>query len=457
MIRKLNNKGMTAIEILITFVIVVIIVVSMYDGILGLKTRESVASYKLSLVTYKNLLTKEIQDDLIKIGLTSTSTESMKDASGNAIGYRVRLTLRDGSIRILEVKQVFGCNAADDLEANDLCGMMTEAQKNQNDDFSISYGPEGNLTEYPLPDLGHEDISNYNGTSGTHRVYSLRINEVDVSNANQVFSVRIVLYHPDLGSRYSIDIAAPINFSGNGVVDNTPENVDPPSIPTAELRRENSTGTVLNNTDTWRAYPIWFGNFNSIDYSGTGINRYEYSDGCTGSPTGILKNAGETYSKLKNVKYCIRAVDNTGKISDWSSPYYIKVDQVVPTPYVVEVVNERAPMTCDHTTAEMEAGVYEPIQCTLYAYDPPNGFAQQFNQDDKGGSGIKDEISYFNATGPNCQDPQNPGTFPWGQWNTNAWGHYGLGHCTQAEYRIRYRDNVGNESETLTLWIFYGN
>ena len=33
-VRKLNNKGMTAIEILVTFVIVVVIVVSMYDGIM---------------------------------------------------------------------------------------------------------------------------------------------------------------------------------------------------------------------------------------------------------------------------------------------------------------------------------------------------------------------------------------------------------------------------------------
>ena len=52
MIKKLNNKGMTAIEILITFVIVAIIVVSMYNGISGLKTRETVASYKFAYQRY---------------------------------------------------------------------------------------------------------------------------------------------------------------------------------------------------------------------------------------------------------------------------------------------------------------------------------------------------------------------------------------------------------------------
>ena len=44
MVKRLNNKGMTAIEILITFAIVVVIVVSMYNGIADLKAKETVSS-----------------------------------------------------------------------------------------------------------------------------------------------------------------------------------------------------------------------------------------------------------------------------------------------------------------------------------------------------------------------------------------------------------------------------
>ena len=73
MIRKLNNKGMTAVEILVTFVIIIVIVVSMYNGILDLKNKETISSYKLSLVTYNNLLTKDIQDDLINWPIYSTN------------------------------------------------------------------------------------------------------------------------------------------------------------------------------------------------------------------------------------------------------------------------------------------------------------------------------------------------------------------------------------------------
>ena len=208
MIHKLNNKGMTAIEILVTFVLIAIIVVSMYDGVVDLKTRETVSSYKLSLNTYKNLLTKDIQDDLIKTGLSGVSTGAL---DGNT-GYRVTFTFRDGSQKYLEVKQVFGCNAIDLTEAQEVCTQRGIAL-DQSDDFSISYGPEDDMTEYKLPDLGHEDIQNYTeGDTGTHRIYALRINEVSISTANRVFSLRITFTHPDLGNRYSIDIVSPINM-----------------------------------------------------------------------------------------------------------------------------------------------------------------------------------------------------------------------------------------------------
>ncbi len=208
-INKLNNKGMTAIEILVTFVIIVVIVASMYDGIMALRTRETIASYKLSLVTYKNLLTKEIQDDLIKTGLLSATTETLTEG-GKSVGYRILLNLKDGSRKVIEIKQVFGCTAVDELEVADLCTNLG-IPKTQGDDFSISYGPEGNLTEYPLPDLGHEELSNY-GSSGSHMVYSLKIDKVEVSTANNVFSLKIILSHPDLGTRHSIDIVSPINY-----------------------------------------------------------------------------------------------------------------------------------------------------------------------------------------------------------------------------------------------------
>lgn len=206
MIRKLNNKGMTVVEVLVTFLLVAVIIVSLYNGIVALKDKETIASYKLSLVTYRDLLTKDIQDDLIKIGLASAQTSPLSDGTG----YRVEMTLRDGSKRVLEVKQQFGCNAIDLSEEDELC-VKAGIAKDASDNFSISYGPEGDVVEYPLPNLGREQIDNLH-SDGTHTILSLRINEVDISTANRVFSVRIILSHPDLGSKYSIDIVSPLNY-----------------------------------------------------------------------------------------------------------------------------------------------------------------------------------------------------------------------------------------------------
>ena len=71
--RKLNNKGMTAVEVLVCFVLLVIIVVSMYTTVSAYKNKQSIESFKEKIFTYKNLLTKDIQDDLIKTGLISVN------------------------------------------------------------------------------------------------------------------------------------------------------------------------------------------------------------------------------------------------------------------------------------------------------------------------------------------------------------------------------------------------
>lgn len=189
---------------------------------------------------------------------------------------------------------------------------------------------------------------------------------------------------------------------------------------------------------------------NSVTILGTCTDS---QSGCqTPSVSKLYDSEGEYLKQSPGV-----ITDNVGNTTTCPSDQTVRIDRSVATPYILKVTNERAPMVCDHTFEEMKAGVYGPIHCTLYAYDPPIGFSQHFNHDDKNGSGINAELSYFQAYGPSCRNPSSPGTFPWGQWNTNAWGNYGISHCSSAEYYLRYRDNVGNLSDTLYLHIYYGN
>ena len=76
----------------------------------------------------------------------------------------------------------------------------------KNDYFSISYGPEGDLTEYELPDLGSGE--NNEGC----KVLDLRMSDININTDNDILTIDIRFYHPDFSTRYGIDIACPINF-----------------------------------------------------------------------------------------------------------------------------------------------------------------------------------------------------------------------------------------------------
>lgn len=208
-----NNKGFTTIEILITFVLLAIIVTSLYGTVESYKNKENIESYKSKILSYKNLLTREIQDDLIKKGLidvrVSTTQMDITDPN-NVVPERenVYLYFRDGTTSLLTIERVL----ADDYGTTDSTD-GTDCPSGKNDMFAIYYGPyyggtASDLTKYTLPDLGF-------GTNETGcKVLDLRITGVNISTDNNILTIYIEFYHPDFGTKYAIDIVCPIYFKG---------------------------------------------------------------------------------------------------------------------------------------------------------------------------------------------------------------------------------------------------
>lgn len=212
---KLNNKGITTIEVIISFVIIVIIASSLFNTISAYNQKRLIENYKSKIYTYKNTLTKTIEDDFVKIGLTSVNyTRNLQD---NMIVNQLDCTLKDGTTRRLIIKQKFTRS-----------DMHPDGSVNSGDYFMIEYGKSdltksskqdqnANLTEYPLPDLGHY-TAKYKGVDGQSAL-DLTINKVSVSlendsatkNAN-VLALHIGFYHPELLTRYGINIVTPINY-----------------------------------------------------------------------------------------------------------------------------------------------------------------------------------------------------------------------------------------------------
>lgn len=270
-LKKLNNKGMTLVEVVVCFALVTIVLVSMYSSISVYKTKQNIESYKETVITYKNLLTKEIQDDLIKKGLIYASATNSDEV------YTVNMSFKDGSSKTLEITRKKAADAFEGdytnsfvylgdmnrdgkLEDNDRIAIQScitspcddnqikiadvnedgnintvdyttafDAQKalldggfvpktheieaigsdSKSDIFKIKYGD----IEYPFPDLG-SSINDYGKKTGSGGiVYDLRINNVEISTENNILSIYIGFYHPELLTRYAIDIVCPINYS----------------------------------------------------------------------------------------------------------------------------------------------------------------------------------------------------------------------------------------------------
>lgn len=217
-IKKLNNKGMTAVEVLICFVLVVIISVSMYTTVSAYQNKQQIEGMKEKIMTYKNLLTKEINDDLIKDGLVSAKILNFNrnNVTGDSEAS-IEMSLRNGTKKCLKVKSNKAYDYFWDPDDPDTVSKLPP-NEDKNDEFMISYGTCGSETDYPIPDLGESYNQNtndaQNGECGAEGciIKDLRINNVDMSIENSILNIYIGFYHPDLGTRYSIDIICPVNF-----------------------------------------------------------------------------------------------------------------------------------------------------------------------------------------------------------------------------------------------------
>lgn len=66
--KKLNNHGLTAVEVLICFSITAVIVISLFKIINNFNEKQTIESRKNLIETYKNTVTKTIMDDILQAG-----------------------------------------------------------------------------------------------------------------------------------------------------------------------------------------------------------------------------------------------------------------------------------------------------------------------------------------------------------------------------------------------------
>ena len=220
---KLNSKGMTTVEILVSFVLVAIISTSLYTTINGYNRKMERENFKLEISKYKNILTKQIQDDIIKSGLISVQIKEFHAEKTLADGtkvidpehpddiYVVDLELKDHSVKRLAVRRRLAEYYIQDSSD-------TEASK-IDDYFMVYYGTPSvaigsanrtnymnGLEEFPIPDVGE-------GENDQHKtVKDLRLTNVMIKDENKVLSIFLGFQHIDEGTRYAINIVCPVDY-----------------------------------------------------------------------------------------------------------------------------------------------------------------------------------------------------------------------------------------------------
>lgn len=198
--KRLNSKGFTTIEVILCFVLVTIIATTMYTTITSFNQKRITEQYKSKMYTYKNIITKQIQDDILKNGLLSVEkTGPTIDTDTKISTLKVILNFKDGSSKQLIVE--FRHTESDYHPGSTVT--------DKDDYYMIKYGGS-NPINYPLPELGESKSSH------GQIVKDLSISNVKVTTNNNVLALFIGLYHPELGYRYSIRIVSPINYIDTG-------------------------------------------------------------------------------------------------------------------------------------------------------------------------------------------------------------------------------------------------
>lgn len=269
---KLNNKGFTAIELLVTFIILSFVVTGMFDAVLNYKDKEQHEALKSSVMDYESKIQKIIQDDLI-------------------IGHLVGVELPEN-------------NATDKLNASfRISNATTNVQYNTNlvinlTNNNISYGKSGEEITYSLPDIDN-----------------LTINKDETSiellgDDNAFIKIKISLSHPDFtDDELNFSIIAPVNYPisiGNKSIlngevtlnDSDTFNVTGQTSYDYLISSDNERVKVKikNTSDTSLFYTFYYYT-DSIDTSDSNVSVGYLTNDSTSIPfsTGIVIPAGSNY------------------------------------------------------------------------------------------------------------------------------------------------------------------
>lgn len=204
---KMDKKGFTVIEILLSFVLVMIIIINLFSIIINYRDRSYIEMLKTDYLTFKSVVTKDIQTDILKKGLSSIETVTPASKCGADITQCINLKFMDGTNKNLFL---YDKDTAD-------------AIRNK----YLQYGDQKYKIRNDLPKPGEVPDEQLHGFQKLE-LYTGRFFEDRIVGDDHVYGIHIGLYHTDLEGDYGIHIIA-VPGLGNLPEDDTPTPTPTPS------------------------------------------------------------------------------------------------------------------------------------------------------------------------------------------------------------------------------------
>lgn len=189
---KLNNKGISIIEIVLTFALIMIMTMGMLSIVYNYRMKASLSLEELELDTYKNSLTKEIEDDILDKGLKEINTQG-ECLTNTELNSCVNLVFLDGTEASFGTSKVDN-NNIDSIENKFL---YYNGIKYKITDKLPSKVPDGrDATEFQSITIQDDNI--------------LTIDSMVLEDGTLVnfYSIDVYIYHTDFDKDFGIHITA---------------------------------------------------------------------------------------------------------------------------------------------------------------------------------------------------------------------------------------------------------
>lgn len=188
---KLNNKGLSVVELVVTFALLMVLVIGMLEIIVELKASFSDKVLAREIKEFKETLTQVIQDDLIKKKAFDVEEDSTdQNCSNNKGNICYIIHFNNGT-----------------ADKNDDTSKKLQIKMNER---IINYdGIDYSLPDYEIMEFRDSAVWE-NVTALEHAKNDIKIKIDDLGNDNNILKIYIPYYIIDDAKNVGIDIVYPI-------------------------------------------------------------------------------------------------------------------------------------------------------------------------------------------------------------------------------------------------------